>query len=293
MVVYFECPECACACACTDFQVAGAVACERCGRRVKVPRWARHGAMARQSDAGGNNDPEQRRAPDRSLIPTPAPLAGRISHHIERTLGPCPMVLHHTLAPDEQLDLHVVPPHSAGERAALSSSFHGYTLATSGLSSRRPNPRSRRRTPAPLAELLISLPSDWPGLRPDGMFDHQAIRLPQNSWPVEWIKSVAGMLFGHLADASPGTLLPPKLTAPLVAPGTKFTGVLLAPSVLHARASTLMVHDDLMVSFLALWPLYSEELRLARRNGADELLARFAAHGITDVIAPNRPNVGM
>ena len=292
MVVYFECPECACACACTEFQIGGPVACERCGRRVKVPRWAFHPPMtSASSNAGGAGDPQRRHAFDRSLIPTPAPLAARISRHIERDIGPCPMVFHHTLASDDPLDIHVVPPQMATNASQASSLLHVYTLATSGLSSRRPNPRLRRRTVSPLSELMISLPANWPGLRPDGMFDHQLIRLPEYAWPIEWLKTISSLAFQYSIDPVAGMVFPAKGKSHLSAPGSNFAGVMLAPSVLRPNASPLVVNDDLEVSFLSLWPLFAEELRLARRKGPEELLARFMAQGITDVVCPSRPRV--
>ncbi len=295
MVVYFECPQCACTCACSDFDVASAASYHHCGRRIEQPRQvflnAEAGGRGGAAPRGGDTPRHRGKPFPQPFISPPPPLAGRISRHIERAIGPCPMVFHHALAPDAPLDIHVSPPRK-GRHSAGSAPIPCFTLVTSGLSSHRLHPprSAHAATASPYAELMISLPANWPGLRPDGMFEHDAIRRPENAWPLEWLKTIAALSIERKVLPTPAVFRAPKLALP--APGTAYTGVMLLASVLHPKASPLVVHDDSSVAIYALWPVYPEEILLARRAcGIAELSARLAAEGIPDLVHPARKNV--
>ena len=75
------------------------------------------------------------------------------------------------------------------------------------------------------------------------------------------------------------------------AANTKFSGMLLAPSALHPQSHRLVVHDDRTIEFLALWPLYPEEMELKLNQGLEALQAAFAAAHVTDLFDIHRPNV--
>lgn len=295
MVVFFECPQCACECACTEFQSAGAIACEHCGRRVLIPRWAAHKAMA--GDSGERPSPRRSsprpQFPD-DLIATPQPLTGRISRHIERIFGPCPMVFHQRLLCDHQLDIHLIPPSDPSAARAC------FTFATSGLSCAPPHRSRSRQTAGPGAaparphgdfcELILCLPADWPGLRPNGMCEPH-FQDPANAWPLEWLKAAAAALM-NASPPRPGAIFPKNAKSSCRAPDSPFTAVMLLPSAVFPKTLPLFVDDDFSVSFLALWPLYPEELRLARRRGGiRELIARFKKAALTELIDKTRPNV--
>ena len=72
---------------------------------------------------------------------------------------------------------------------------------------------------------------------------------------------------------------------------TRFTGILLMPSSILPKSYRLVVHDDAAIEFLALWPLYPEEVELHRTKGLATLQAAFAQAGVTDLINIHRPNV--
>ena len=89
------------------------------------------------------------------------------------------MVFHEIVSSDVHLDLYVVPP-QPGEASVMFP--HGrdfYTIVTSGMSTQA------MKAPASgggdiqgqrYAELMICLPSDWPGLYPTGTFDLETMR---------------------------------------------------------------------------------------------------------------------
>ena len=63
---------------------------------------------------------------------------------------------------------------------------------------------------------------------------------------------------------------------------------LLAPPMLHPKARRLVVHDDLAIEFLALWPIYREEMEFKLEHGVEALMERFARTGVTDLIEVGR-----
>ena len=78
-----------------------------------------------------------------------------------------------------------------------------------------------------------------------------------------------------------------KPSAPLAA-GNPLHHLLLAPSELYPQSRQLMVHDDIEIQFMALWPLHAEEHALLESQGASSLLTQFHREGVTDLVNPSR-----
>ena len=74
------------------------------------------------------------------------------------------------------------------------------------------------------------------------------------------------------------------------AANTGFGGVLLLPSALHPQSHRLVAHDDLCIEFLALWPLYPEEMELQRTRGTEALRAALARARVTELVDVRRRN---
>jgi hypothetical protein len=208
------------------------------------------------------------------------------------------MVFHEIISSDIHLDLHVVPPAPACRRG-LCSDYHpfgrnAFTIVTSGMSTRpMPLPAGADADTPRLVELLVSLPADWHGLRPDGTFVNDYIHNEENWWPIHWLKMIARMPHENDEWIGAGQVIPNIPADKPLAPDNRFTGILLLPSVIHPEAQRLVVHDDTAIEFLALWPLYAEEIELYHRHGLSTLKAAFMNAGITDLINPRRRNVAV
>jgi hypothetical protein len=225
------------------------------------------------------------------LFPPPTRFLPQISRHIERTIGPSPMVFHEVVSGDIELDLHVVPPQPGAASRLFPTGRNFYTIVTSGLSTRpmkmSASPDADERTA--YAELMITLPADWPGLFRDGTMSPEAMVEEENAWPIRWLKLLAHL--AHEQDVFLGAGNTYAGEAGGIAGNTQLAGVLTAPSVLHPKSARLPVHDDLVIAFLALWPVYPEELALAQCEDGPALLQRLHHAGITDLVDLRRENV--
>ena len=89
---------------------------------------------------------------------------------------------------------------------------------------------------------------------------------------------------GHSLNDGPGPATP-------FAPNTQLSAVILLESnTLPRRFQVLRGPGGREIHFLVVVPLYWEELQLKLRQGTQALLRAFAAHGVTDLIDPNRTN---
>jgi hypothetical protein len=232
------------------------------------------------------------------LSPTPTRFLNHITRHIDRTIGPSPMVFHEIISADIHLDLHIVPPHRGPCTAEHPFGHDFYTIVTSGMSSRTMPSPSILEEPYDgepecprFAELMITLPCHWPGLRSDGTFVQDYMSEEANWWPIRWLKMLARMPHEYDTWVGAGYTIPNTPPKQPYAPNTGFSCMLLLPSALHPNSHRLVVHDDVMIQFLALWPLYPEEMQLKLEHGLEALQAAFAAAHVTDLLDLHRPNV--
>jgi len=193
------------------------------------------------------------------------------------------MAFHELVADDIHLELHIVPPHPG-------CNFH--TIVTSGMSTRPMTPPPDAEAGAThYAELMAVLPADWPGLRPDGTLVQWYMEEEANWWPIRWLKTIARMPHEYDTYVGAGQTIPNGARGEPYAANTGFGGVLLAPSALHPQSHRLAVHDDMAIEFLALWPLYPEEMEMKRTQGTDALRAALAREGVTELVDVRRKNV--
>ena len=288
----FRCPFCA------GINVLGrqcadrSFTCTACGRVVGAPAGSAVAAGGKTLTlAVPQEQKEKREMP--VLFPPPTRFLPQITRHIERTIGPSPMVFHEVVSNDIHLDLHVIPPQPGVRTRAFPCGRDFFTIVTSGLSTRPmslpSSPDSGGRTP--YAELMITLPASWPGLFADATMSPELMSEEENYWPIRWLKLLAHLAHEENVFLGAGNTYSEGRRLRTVAGNTRLAGVLAAPSVLHPKAGRLLINDDLEIAFLALWPLYPEELALARRVGGAALMERFQAAGVTDLVDVRRENV--
>ena len=142
-------------------------------------------------------------------------------------------------------------------------------------------------TGADFAELLISLPADWPIATPK-MAD------PAWAWPLAQLRALAvapwqsGSWFGARHIVANG--VPPRPYATT----TSLSGFLLLPPFQLFRGSSDWVIRDAEgenVSLYALYALYPSELLLANERGTNTLLDAMEAAGLSDILDQRRPEI--
>jgi hypothetical protein len=74
-------------------------------------------------------------------------------------------------------------------------------------------------------------------------------------------------------------------------PGTNFTAWLMASP--QSKQMVVKCKDGSNIQLYQLFPLYTEEYLLERREGADKLMERFTQHGLPEHIDVNRLNVAL
>lgn len=197
-----------------------------------------------------------------------------ISGHIERHIGPVAFVLHEQDSEAVHLDVHCVAP--TPERNI-------WTLVTSGMSQLPmvvPDDM-----PAPMfLELMCFLPPHWP-------VNANAIHNESDYWPIRWLRLLARFPHRYRTWLGYGHTIPNGDPPEPFAPNTKFCGMLLAPP-LSVNAEFLKIERpyDRDIAFLAMQPLYYDEMAYKLSQGTDALLDRFDESQIDDIIDVNRPS---
>jgi len=198
-----------------------------------------------------------------------------ISKHIEEHIGKIDGVFHELVSDLVHIDVHCVAP--SDDRP-----FH--TLITSGMSDRPMNCPPEEKD-CRFAELMICLPPDWP-------LSQSALAIEENYWPVRWLKRLAR--FPHEYDTwlFHGHTIPNGDPPEPFADNNGFTGWLLLPPLLAPDAfRELDLYGDKKISFLAMLPLYDEEMELKLQSGTEVVQERLASQNITELLDLERPNV--
>ncbi len=211
----------------------------------------------------------------KTFTPPPAELGvDAITRHIERQLGPVASVFHELLSDAVHLDVHWVRPSPARP-------YH--FLATSGMSDLAMSVPEGVGAPCHI-ELVMTLPERW-------WIGDEAFANDNWYWPMRQLKTLAR--FPHKYDSWLGeghTVTNDDPPQPL-APGTRLCGaILLRPQHVPEGFHELRVGGK-SIRFLAVVPLYEEEMALKMRDGTAALLERMRARGVTDVVEPTRPSV--
>lgn len=178
---------------------------------------------------------------------------------------------------DPPVDVHYIPFDEKNDRPAC--------LFTVGLS------RRKMAVPAgaeayPLAELFVKLPRDWPAPR-------AALKDPRYSWPIRWLRKIAAYPREHHTWlGAEWTVLANDDPPEPLGEGTQFTAwAMLSPD---DKEHVVKVSKKVRIQLYHLFPLYTEEYLLERREGFEGLLERFDKHPeVSRAIVVSRPNVAL
>lgn len=199
----------------------------------------------------------------------------QISAHIERHLGPISGVFHEIVSDTVQLDVHVVP---------ATADIPYLRLVTSGMSDLPMALPEDVGAPQHM-ELMLTLPADWP-------VQHEDFQDERHYWPVRLLKTLARLPHKHATWLGFGHTVPNGDPAEPYAPGVGFDGAIVLPPLSAPDAfGELVIDADKTIAFMAIVPLYPEEMALKLKKGCDALLDRFDAKGVKDIVDPGRVNV--
>jgi hypothetical protein len=193
-------------------------------------------------------------------------LIEAIEAHIERHFGPYDQVFHQIESLWVHVDIHITEPRP------------WRTLVTSGMSTR---PMADGR----YAELMLSLPPDWP------VPGSPEFETREGYWPYRLLQELA--VLPHRFDTSLGTgHTVPNLDPPQpYAPGTELCGALVFPPVLAPDDFSPLAVGGRSIEFLALFPLYEQEMNFKLEHGLEALIDRLDEADATEVVEPRRPSV--
>ncbi|GHJ54135.1 hypothetical protein Nm8I071_34420 [Nonomuraea sp. TT08I-71] len=201
-------------------------------------------------------------------------FAEAIDRHIEEHFGPVEFVYHEIASHLVGVHIHVVAP--TEERPC-------HTLITSGMSE-LPMAVPEGHGISPYAELMISLPADWP-------LDEVAGRDGATGWPLRVLKQVARLPHEYGTWIGEWHSVPNGEPAEPYAAGTPFAGVVVTPMLrVPPEARTIDVAGGVRIPLLALIPLHPEELAVKVERGTDALIEVLDRGHVTELLDPRRPS---
>ncbi len=274
MKIEFKCDHCGQRYKVSDEKAGRRIRCRTCREVFRIPSIFDE-EFPLEKTAGGSvvhryeqriRDPEQPDDDQRN--------SQLIHNHVQQHLGPIQQVFQEIVADKVRVDVDWVPP--CDERP-----FH--TLVTNGMSD-RPMKTPPEMEQYRFAELTIALPPDWP-------VSKDAFEDECNYWPVRWLKRLAR--FPHEYDTwiFHSHTFPHGDPPKPFAENTEFCGWALLPPVLVSKEfRTFKVSPEKTIFFLAIYPLYAEEMKLKLEKGIDALIDCFEKHDICEVVDLDRPS---
>jgi hypothetical protein len=198
-----------------------------------------------------------------------------IERHLEEHIGKPAGVFHELISDQVHLDVHVIEPARGRDY---------YTLVTSGMSDRPMNAPAGAEAYR-YAELLICLSRGW-------SMEHSTWEDERNYWPIRWLKILARLPHEYDTWLFTGHTVPHGDPPEPFAANTKLCCAMLAPPVLFGEEfRTLAVNEETTIHFLALLPLYREEVDFKLEEGFDALYERLEEAGVTELLNVRRRNV--
>lgn len=198
-----------------------------------------------------------------------------IAQHVEKFWGPSQFITLDGEAEYVELGIHVVP-------ATRQRPYH--TLITSGMSDRAMNAPEGAEE-ARFAEMVISLPPDWP-------LDGESLATEEHGWPLEWLLELARFPHRYGTWIFQGHTIPNGEDPEPYAANTGFCCMLLASPVLCADGGEeLTLGDKTKIHFLSVIPIYREEMELALASSSDALFEKLGERDVSELLNLDRPNV--
>lgn len=291
MAAQTMCPHCSKRYSVKEENVGKRVTCKGCGEKFVVENLSGPAL----SPAGVPIYRPEPKPGAGKLTMQATPFLERITHHIERTIGPCPGVFHEIVSVDAHIDLHLVPaqPHVApSKQRPLGGDY--VTIVTSGMSSQpmKLTPKAKKDGVSEYAELMLALPKDWPGLLPEGTFDSVAMKNKANWWPIRWLKQMARLPHQFDTFFSHGVTVPNGEPAKPFSDGSDLCCWMVFSPLLCPAARQLLISDDVRIDFFALFALTEEEMDLKLNKGLPALTKALADGEVyTELLDPTRRSV--
>lgn len=200
----------------------------------------------------------------------------RIFDHVQATIGPVQGIFDCGAAYGIHLELLHVPP-------TEHKPFH--VVASVGVSDRAmsvPAPERDEEPACPHVELLMGLGPDWPSGEDGRLLE---------AWPLEVINVIGRFPHQQGAWLAPGHTIPNGDPPQPFVPDGPAGVIALPPVALMPEVEWLEGDGEAPIRFMALVPLYADELSFKVQNGVDALLARLDRHDVNEIYAPGRPKV--
>ncbi len=198
-----------------------------------------------------------------------------IERHIEKHIGKISTVFHELISDIVHIDVHQIPP--SEERPY-------WTLVTSGMSD-LPMAAPEGCEDFAHAELMLCLPADWK-MSQDEMEDER------NYWPIRWLKICARFPHEYKTWLSWGHTLPHGDPPEAYAENTSLCCMMLGtPRTVSTEFWTLPIRDGKTIRFFGLYPLYSGEIDLKLKKGADYLEDLFDKNKVTELLDVQRADL--
>ena len=202
-------------------------------------------------------------------------FAEAIDRHIDDHFGPVEFVYHEFASHLVAVHVYVVAP--TEQRPYR-------TLITSGMSE-LPMAVPAGHDISPYAELMLSLPADWPLPRTLGM-DHDTIE-----WPVRVLKEIARLPHEYGTWIGEWHSVPNGDPAQPYTADTPFAGVVITPMLrVPPQARTIDVGDGKSIELLALILLHPDEITVKVERGTGARIDVLDRGCITELLDPHRPS---
>lgn len=206
----------------------------------------------------------------------------QIEARYEKMLGAQGDVFHEIVSDKVHIDVLTFPPNDKRD---------DWTFATIGMSDKPMNVPDGLSEPHlyQLAEVLISLPSDWINAKDpdlDAAFQDQRIY-----WPIYWLKTFARFPHEYNTWIWYGHSIPNGDPAEPLADNLPFTGFVTGPVSTWPKGANIIDIDNGLIAVIGLYPVYENEMRLKLDQGTDALFDAFEKNNITQKFDPNRKSV--
>jgi hypothetical protein len=196
-----------------------------------------------------------------------------IEAHVERHIGPIGRVFHELASEYVHIDLLKVEP--SDDRPVQ-------TLVTSGMSS-KPMTLPEGAEGVRRAELLLSLPPEWP-------LDKESWQDERHYWPVRLLKSLARLPHEYGTFLDVGHTIPNGDPPEPYAPGTELCCALIAGPLLAPEEFDVVEGPDGPIHFFGLVAIHADEMQVKLERGLDALADPFDKAGVSELVKPERPS---
>jgi len=272
--VEFRCPSCAKRFKTSDKNSGRSTTCSACGESIEVP-FPPLEIPDEVTSGGSTVYRHEARSRDFEIAIGDEQTIERIDAHIHQHIGKVSSVWHELVSDLVHVDVHWVQP-------TEQRPFH--TLITSGMSDRPMSPPEGAEGFA-YAELMVCLPRGW-------KLDEDSLQDTRNYWPIQWLKYLARFPHEYETWLFDGHTVPNGDPAEPLDPSVNFIGWLLTfPSTVSEEFVELKVSAQKSIYFLAIVPLYPNEMDYKLHRGTGKLLQKFDQAGYNEIIVPDRKDV--